>query len=98
MSACAVIFSIACGSCMRDLTCRLSLAQAMSIGQAAEQGVASGQVQDPDSESCVVCLDEAKSHALVPCGHRCVCGPCSERLAQCPVCRQAVTMSMRVWI
>ena len=82
---------------MRDLTCRVSLAQAISIDQAAEQGAASGQVQDPDSESCVVCLDEAKSHVLVPCGHQCVCGSCGERLAQCPVCRQAVTMSMRVW-
>ena len=67
-----------------------SLAQATSIDQVAEQ--------DPDRESCVVCLDEDKSHALVPCGHRCVCGPCGERLAQCPVCRQAVTTMMRVWI
>ena len=66
-----------------------SLAQATSIDQVAEQ--------DPDRESCVVCLDEDKSHILVPCGHQCVCGPCGERLAQCPVCRQAVTMSMRVW-
>ena len=56
-------------------------------------------MHDSDREACVVCLDEAKSHALVPCGHKCVCGPCGERLAQghCPVCRTAVTMSMRVW-
>ena len=82
-----------------DLTCRLSLAQAISIDQAAEQGAASGQVQDPDSEACVVCLDEAKTHILAPCGHQCVCGPCSERLVQghCPVCRAAVTMTMRVF-
>merc|ERR1712008_429970 len=49
-------------------------------------------VYDPDQDACVVCLDEAKSHILVPCGHQCVCGPCSELLAQghCPVCRNAV--------
>ena len=84
---------------MRDLTCRLSLPQATAIDQAAEQGAASGQVQDPDSEACVVCMDGAKSHVLVPCGHQCVCGPCSERLAQghCPVCRTAVTMAMPVF-
>ena len=77
---------------------RSSLAQAMSIDQVAEQGATGDPVQDPDRESCVVCLDEAKSHALVPCGHRCVCGPCGVRLGQCPVCRQAVTMAMRVWM
>ena len=77
---------------------RSLLAQAMSIDQVAEQGATGDPVHDPDRESCVVCLDEAKSHALVPCGHRCVCGPCGERLGQCPVCRQAVTMAMRVWM
>ena len=71
--------------------CCPSLAQAVSIDQAAEQ--------DPDRESCVVCLDEDKSHILIPCGHQCVCGPCGERLAQnpCPICRRAVTMAVKVF-
>ena len=41
---------------------------------------------------CVVCLASERSHAFVPCGHRCVCHLCgvsvvhSER--QCPICRK----------
>ena len=83
-----------------------SLAQAISIDQVAEQRATGDPEQratgdpeyDPDRDACVVCLDGAKSHILAPCGHQCVCGPCSERLAQghCPVCRTAVTMTMRV--
>ena len=85
--------------CSNCLTCRLSLAQAISFDQAAEQGASRDPVHDPDREACVVCLDEPKSHILAPCGHQCVCGPCSERLVQghCPVCRAAVTMAVRVF-
>ena len=82
------------------LTCPLFLlAQAISIDQVAEQRATGDPVHDPDREACVVCLDEAKTHILIPCGHQCVCGPCSERLAQghCPVCRTAVTMAVRVY-
>ena len=73
--------------------------QAISIDQVAEQRATGDPVHDPDCEACVVCLDEAKTHILIPCGHQCVCGPCSERLAQghCPVCRTAVTMAVRVY-
>ena len=76
-----------------------SLAQAISIDQVAEQRAMGDPEYDPDRDACVVCLDGAKSHILAPCGHQCVCGPCSERLAQghCPVCRTAVTMTMRVF-
>ena len=78
---------------------RSLLAQAMSIDQVAEQGATGDPVHDPDRESCVVCLDEDKSHILIPSGHQCVCGTCGERLAQapCPVCRRAVTMAVRVY-
>lgn len=51
----------------------------------------SKQVSD-SIEACVVCLDNAKSHAFVPCGHLCVCQNCAEALKQmpvqtCPLCR-----------
>ena len=44
----------------------------MSIDQVAEQGATGDPVHDPDREACVVCLDEAKTHILIPCGHQCV--------------------------
>mmetsp|Transcript_4355 Transcript_4355/g.9432 ORF Transcript_4355/g.9432 Transcript_4355/m.9432 type:complete len:143 (+) Transcript_4355:1066-1494(+) len=56
---------------------------------------------DADDRMCVVCLDAPKSHLLVGCMHKCVCGSCAELLlskdewrgtvhaegAACPVCR-----------
>jgi len=50
-----------------------------------------GPEEDEDL-MCVVCLASPKTHAFVPCGHRCVCGPCAKELCPddrgtCPVCR-----------
>merc|ERR1712137_343909 len=45
-----------------------------------------------DSELCVICLTNVKTHAFVPCGHRCVCQECGDAMFRrppvlCPVCR-----------
>ena len=50
-----------------------------------------------DSESedfeCVICLEERKSHVIVPCGHRCVCAKCADIIKdQCPMCKQSIMM------
>jgi hypothetical protein len=52
-----------------------------------------------DEELCVICLDAAKSHAIVPCGHQCVCEDCGKSLMgkPCPVCREMCAMVMKVW-
>jgi Ankyrin repeats (3 copies)/Zinc finger, C3HC4 type (RING finger) len=47
-------------------------------------------------DQCVVCRDACASHALVPCGHRCVCGKCA-RLTVCPICRAAVRSTLCVY-
>ena len=65
-----------------------------------------GEVETPDLDGaskggsagpCVVCLDREQTHALVPCGHRCVCASCISAVWSngrvCPVCR---TMCARV--
>lgn len=41
-------------------------------GGAAEGGAAGGHIYDID-KSCCVCMDAEKNHALMPCGHLCVC-------------------------
>ena len=48
--------------------------------------------RDVAQSECCVCLDEAKSHAFVPCGHLCVCAGCAESIMsslkkECPSCR-----------
>ncbi|EOD34385.1 hypothetical protein EMIHUDRAFT_202161 [Emiliania huxleyi CCMP1516] len=44
--------------------------------------------------TCIVCFARAKSHAAVPCGHVCACGPCSELMEECPYCREPAMMWM----
>jgi hypothetical protein len=62
-----------------------------------------GVVPPPAEDAlCVVCLDARKDHAIVPCGHMCVCGPCAAMLNQaghpsCPVCRGPITSTMRMF-
>ena len=62
-----------------------------------------GVVPPPAEDAlCVVCLDARKDHAIVPCGHMCVCGPCAAMLNQaghpsCPVCRGPIASTMRMF-
>jgi hypothetical protein len=58
----------------------------------------------PDAEEtmCVVCFDAPKDHAIVPCGHVCVCEACAEQLTKtrtpmCPVCRGPIRETMKVF-
>ena len=46
--------------------------------------------------TCIVCFTDPKSHLAAPCGHQCVCGPCSAKIDRCPICRQPVSMWIQV--
>ena len=57
----------------------------------------------PADEECVVCMDGARTHAFVPCGHRMVCEECAMRVLRstdpaCPSCRSACTQALRVYV
>ena len=51
--------------------------------------------KDPDSNSCVICLDEPRSTTILPCLHMCLCYECAAELrktsANCPLCREPVS-------
>ena len=48
--------------------------------------------------ACVVCLDAAKTHIFVPCGHLCVCESCTTSLnLKCPICRATASLVMRTY-
>ena len=58
----------------------------------------------PDAEEtmCVGCFDAPKDHIIVPCGHQCVCARCAEQLTKtrtptCPVCREPIIQTMKVF-
>ena len=54
---------------------------------------------EEESRLCVVCMEAPRSHACVPCGHRCLCSSaaCTSRLTRCPLCRMEVERVMKVW-
>ncbi|KAG5489547.1 hypothetical protein GH5_00421 [Leishmania sp. Ghana 2012 LV757] len=41
-----------------------------------------------DKEVCVVCMDQPRCYAFLPCGHISCCQECTKSLDQCPLCRQ----------
>jgi hypothetical protein len=49
--------------------------------------------------TCVVCMTSRSTHALVPCGHFCLCGECSAKTMGrgCPICRQRVHTSVKIF-
>ncbi|CAK0888759.1 unnamed protein product [Prorocentrum cordatum] len=51
---------------------------------------------------CVVCLSSTKTHAFLPCGHRCVCAECGSAVADqasaaCPICRILVDHVLQIF-
>ena len=56
-----------------------------------------------DCNLCVICLAAERSHALVPCGHQCICVACSALLFKtssattCPVCRASCREAIRIF-
>lgn len=52
-----------------------------------------------EEEICVVCRDELRTHALLPCGHRVLCVGCVSQLIsqRCAVCNTNFTNVIRIW-
>ncbi|CAB9515900.1 IAP repeat-containing protein 3 [Seminavis robusta] len=52
--------------------------------------------------ACVICGDEARSHAFVPCGHLCACRECSPKVMRrdrrCPVCRGSCAGTVQIYL
>jgi len=44
---------------------------------------------------CTICLDNPSTHAFMPCGHKCMCGDCADKLPPesrvCSICKQKWT-------
>lgn len=56
----------------------------------------------PDGQLCVICLMRRRRAAFVPCGHLVCCQRCAlfverDLAPKCPVCRQAVRTSVRIY-
>ncbi|CAF0852597.1 unnamed protein product [Adineta ricciae] len=52
----------------------------------------------PLANVCVVCMEEEKRLACIPCGHFVACVPCGHSLRCCPICRREVDAFVRIFI
>ncbi|XP_003240651.1 uncharacterized protein LOC100568463 isoform X2 [Acyrthosiphon pisum] len=52
-----------------------------------------------ETNICIVCRMEERTHALVPCGHRVLCVNCVTQLQtqRCPLCYCDFNMALRIW-
>ena len=51
----------------------------------------------PAEVTCCICLTNQRNTVFQPCGHLCCCDECGN-LDQCPVCREAITNKLKVYI
>mmetsp|Transcript_51584 Transcript_51584/g.85471 ORF Transcript_51584/g.85471 Transcript_51584/m.85471 type:complete len:210 (+) Transcript_51584:71-700(+) len=53
------------------------------------------------NKECLICFNAEKTHAMVPCGHKCVCEGCAQAIQsssnQCPVCRGNIQSVLKVF-
>jgi len=79
-----------------------------SRGASAAVGPGSGAADDKDDDDsvCIICMAEPRSHAFIPCGHRCVCAGCSAGIlaaerkasAACPICRAPAGGAIQIFM
>ncbi|CAF0802997.1 unnamed protein product [Adineta ricciae] len=48
-------------------------------------------------EACKVCLDAVANCAFIECGHIVCCLNCAKLLTRCPVCRETIKRTLRVY-
>ncbi len=61
----------------------------------------SGQSEGNNSSPvnpCVLCLEEEKRLACIPCGHLATCVPCGHSLRSCPICRRGIDAFVRIYL
>jgi hypothetical protein len=47
---------------------------------------------------CVICMVAPAEFACVPCGHMCGCQLCLSKVRHCPICRQEVKQTVKVFV
>ena len=50
-----------------------------------------------DATICKVCMENPLDTLISPCNHLSVCGDCSNRVKNCPICRQHIYKTIRVY-
>jgi hypothetical protein len=48
-------------------------------------------------DACKVCLDSQANCAFIECGHIVSCLNCAKLLTKCPICRETIKRTLRVY-
>lgn len=74
-----------------------SLPERVSEKQIAE--APKEKIVEEEPKNCVICMDQLKQGAFVPCGHMCCCETCGKEMANknCPICRAKVTSFLKIF-
>lgn len=67
-----------------------------------QRGGPRGRRSDGDNELCILCIENARNYAVIPCGHLHFCKDCVENLfqsraARCPVCNCNIREYYRIF-
>lgn len=62
-----------------------------------EAKASSSKVDNSDNDLCKICMDAPLDCVLLECGHVVTCYKCSDRLAECPICRKLVTRVVKTY-
>jgi hypothetical protein len=71
-------------------TCRANHRRAMAAAEAKKPSTVpavSAECVD-EADLCLICMEQPKAYALVPCGHVVGCLQCVSKLSKCPICRE----------
>ena len=81
-----------------DISIKPEDAEKLLVAAAAPPAAPPPPVAQPSTQECPLCMDGDREIALVPCGHV-LCAGCAGRHAResCPMCRQDVASTMRVY-
>ena len=55
-------------------------------------------VKQSEEPICVICMDEPRTHAAIPCGHRHYCGTCIKKLTICAMCQQPIQYKCQIFL
>lgn len=74
--------------------------EAKAKEQQQQGAAAAGAAKPPaaaEDDSCKICFEHQIDCVLLNCAHMCVCFACSGGIKQCPVCRQPIEKTMKIF-
>jgi len=78
--------------------------QQRSVDEEPAASSAAGPSRDEGNDednTCVVCFSEPRTHAFIPCGHKCICEACGKKVMKkdqlCPMCRDPASQIFKIF-